>query len=44
MKRIALLLFTLSILSGLKAQVSLPSVFGDNMVLQQKSEVPVWGW
>ena len=29
---------------GLKAQVGLPSVFADHMVLQQNSEVPVWGW
>jgi sialate O-acetylesterase len=26
------------------ANVSLPAVFGDNMVLQQKSEVKIWGW
>jgi sialate O-acetylesterase len=25
-------------------RITLPSVFGDNMVLQQKSDVPVWGW
>ena len=24
--------------------LQLPSVFGDNMVLQQKQPVPVWGW
>lgn len=29
---------------GMKAQVSLPSVFADHMVLQQKTDVPVWGW
>lgn len=28
----------------LKAQVKLPSIFTDNMVLQQQSQVPVWGW
>lgn len=28
----------------LQAQISLPSVFADHMVLQQNSEVPVWGW
>ncbi|MEG2163888.1 MAG: sialate O-acetylesterase [Bacteroidales bacterium] len=27
-----------------KAQVGLPAVFSDNMVLQQRSDVPVWGW
>lgn len=26
------------------AQVSLPSIFGDHMVLQQKQSNPVWGW
>ena len=27
-----------------QAQVSLPSVIGDNMVLQQDQPAPVWGW
>lgn len=27
-----------------EAQLTLPTVFSDNMVLQQKSDVPVWGW
>lgn len=26
------------------AAVTLPHVFGDNMVLQQQQPVPVWGW
>ena len=26
------------------AEVTLPGIFGDNMVLQQSIEVPVWGW
>jgi hypothetical protein len=25
-------------------RITLPSVFSDNMVLQQKSDVPIWGW
>lgn len=29
---------------GINARISLPSVFADHMVLQQKSEVPIWGW
>lgn len=33
-------LFTLQV----KADVKLPAIFGDNMVLQQQSEVAVWGW
>ena len=32
------------LVAGMQAQVSLPAVFTDHMVLQQKSEVPVWGW
>lgn len=26
------------------AELSLPGVFGDNMVLQREQAVPVWGW
>jgi sialate O-acetylesterase len=26
------------------AKIVLPSVFSDNMVLQQNSEVAIWGW
>jgi len=26
------------------AQITLPSIFNDNMVLQQNFEAPVWGW
>ena len=29
---------------SLKAQVKLPSLFTDNMVLQQHAEVAIWGW
>ena len=36
----ALLLFTVST----RAELSLPAIFGDNMVLQQEMAVPVWGW
>lgn len=34
------LLFT----SPLMAQLKLPQIFSDHMVLQQKAEVPIWGW
>jgi sialate O-acetylesterase len=37
------LLFTLGVFSA-QAGVSLPDIFGSNMVLQQKSEVTFWGW
>lgn len=26
------------------AQIELPALFSDNMILQQQTEVPVWGW
>lgn len=32
------------LISAVQAQISLPAVFADHMVLQQKSDVPVWGW
>lgn len=42
-KSIALLLvFILTVPSF--GQIKLPAVFGDNMVLQQNSEVAIWGW
>jgi hypothetical protein len=28
----------------LQAEIKLPSVFGDHMVLQQGQQLPVWGW
>ncbi len=30
--------------STMMANVSLPNIFGDNMVLQRNSEVKIWGW
>jgi len=27
-----------------RADVRLPAIFGDHMVLQQKSKLPIWGW
>jgi len=38
------LLWLLPTGSGLWAEVTLPAVFGDNMVLQQGREVTIWGW
>lgn len=32
------------ICSSAMANVSLPNIFGDNMVLQRNSEVKIWGW
>lgn len=39
----SLLLLFLLISVFSRAEVILPAIFGDNMVLQQKSEAPVWG-
>lgn len=41
-----LLLFVLffSLACSLSAKVTLPALVGDNMVLQQQSNVKVWGW
>jgi len=32
------------ICSPLRADVKLPAIFGDHMVLQRDAKVPVWGW
>jgi sialate O-acetylesterase len=48
MKKIALVFLSLFIVTvfafHVSAEVKLPAVFSDNMVLQQKSQVAVWGW
>ena len=45
MKKLFLFLMTLSFFPIiLSAKIILPSVFADNMVLQQKSDVAIWGW
>lgn len=38
-----IIFYSLSLLS-LQARVKLPSILSDNMVLQQQSEVKLWGW
>ena len=42
-KTISFFLF-ISITLSLFANVRLPKIFGDNMVLQRNKEIPVWGW
>ncbi len=37
-------MFGLANLTGLHAEVKLPAIFGDHMVLQQEAKLPVWGW
>ena len=48
MKKILVLFPLLLLLVGnpasLFANVSMPAIFGDHMVLQQQSEVMIWGW
>ena len=45
MKHIFLTLVILSIFSmNMFGKITLPSVFSDNMVLQQNSKVAIWGW
>jgi len=34
----------LSLLTSTRANVPMPAFFGDHMVLQEKSKLPVWGW
>jgi sialate O-acetylesterase len=47
MKKIVLtlvLLFTTATFLHVQAEIRLPSIIGNHMVLQQKSEVKIWGW
>lgn len=34
----------LMITNNMQAQITLPSILADHMVLQQNADVPVWGW
>src|SRR3954468_14856463 len=40
--RFVILIF--AIVSSVHAELKLPAIFGDHMVLQQKQANPVWGW
>jgi sialate O-acetylesterase len=44
MKRIPLVLAILLVSTALFADVRLPKIFGDNMVLQRGQPIVVWGW
>jgi sialate O-acetylesterase len=45
MKKLAtLLLFAFAGASSLHAELKLPAIIGDHMVLQQKQSNPIWGW
>lgn len=39
-----LVIFLVSLPVFLSATITLPSFFGDNMVLQQKTDAAIWGW
>lgn len=39
-----LLMLSLALPSMAKAELKLPAIIGDNMVLQQKQANPLWGW
>ena len=41
---IALLGMAMSIPVSVQAELKIAAIFGDNMVLQEKIRVPVWGW
>src|SRR6185295_18308808 len=43
MKKLFLYLFIIGF-QTVNAQLRLPSIFADHMVLQQQSEVALWGW
>jgi sialate O-acetylesterase len=44
MKKLMVSTFGLFLFMSTRAQVKMASIFTDNMVLQQQSEAPVWGW
>jgi len=43
-KTILLSLLVFILTTRISADIKLPALFSDNMVLQQQMEVPVWGW
>lgn len=34
----------LALIPALRAELKLPAIIGDHMVLQQNQAVPIWGW
>ncbi|HKP32446.1 MAG TPA: sialate O-acetylesterase, partial [Chitinophagaceae bacterium] len=44
MKRILIYVLSFTLLNAAKSNIRLPSVLSNNMVLQQKSTVKLWGW
>lgn len=44
MKRKILFLIFSFLGHSLSAEIEMPQIFSDNMILQQNQEIPVWGW
>ncbi|MFZ0599484.1 MAG: sialate O-acetylesterase, partial [Flavobacterium sp.] len=44
LKKLLLFLFVLGVENSISAQVKLPALVADNMVLQQNAKVNLWGW
>src|ERR1041385_2328753 len=44
MKKILSLCLLITVYSCAFANVRVPKIFGDNMVLQRNKTIPVWGW
>jgi sialate O-acetylesterase len=44
LKSALVLVFCFAFIVVVKANISMPEIFASNMVLQQKSDVKIWGW
>ncbi len=44
MKNLLLFFISVSLSAQATANIKLPKIFGDNMVLQRDKPIPVWGW
>src|SRR5688572_7981405 len=44
MKKIAIIFFILLATNYCWSNITLPKIFGNNMVLQREKLIPVWGW
>ncbi|HZI26040.1 MAG TPA: sialate O-acetylesterase [Chryseolinea sp.] len=44
MMRILFVLFVLLVSADVRAQIKLPVIFSDHMVIQQQTTLPIWGW
>src|SRR5687767_13483569 len=44
MRSIILLLILTLVSMTIKAQLRMPAIYGDHMVIQKNATVPIWGW